>query len=85
MKDKLILDGQLPDSVQDEAKRLLGQIERSTIASELLPATARAEGFVRGMEVVKALRGSDVEGLYLLFDVAATTRMREIGGHALSN
>jgi hypothetical protein len=34
---------------------------------------------------VKALRGRDVEGLYLLFDVAATTRMREISGHALSN
>jgi len=85
LTNNLIIDGELPGAVQAEARRLLGQIERATNTAELQAATYRAEGIVRGIEVVKALRASDIEALYLLFDVAATTRMREIGGHTLGS
>lgn len=82
MTNTLILDGQLPSAVQDEARSLLGQIERATTVTELHAVNQRAEGVVRGMEVVKALHARDIEALYLLFDVAATTRARELTGHA---
>lgn len=85
MTNNLILDGELPEAVHDEAQRLLRQIERATHTAELQLAITRAEGVVRGVEVVKALHATDIEALYLLFDAAGSTRMREIGGHALSD
>jgi hypothetical protein len=44
---------------------------------ELWRAADRAEGFVLGLETVKALNPDSLEGLYLAFDIAATARRLE--------
>ena len=39
--------------------------------------SSHAEGFVLGLETVKALNAASIEGLYVAFDNAATARRLE--------
>lgn len=69
----------LPAAVQARALKLLERIQQAHDAAELWRAADRAEGFVLGLETVKALNPASIEGLYLVFDNAATTRRLEHG------
>lgn len=65
----------LPESVLVQAVKLLNGIEQAYTAEELERAAGRAEGFVLGIETVKALNAASIEGLYLTFDNAASARL----------
>lgn len=67
----------LPAAVQAQALKLLERIQQAHTADELFRASDRAEGFVLGIETLKALNPADIETLYLLFDNAATVRRLE--------
>ncbi|MGP5468998.1 hypothetical protein ACTXNP_22175 [Pseudomonas helleri] len=67
----------LPHAVQAQALKLLGRIRQANSPDELWRAADRAEGFVLGVETVKALNPASLEGLYLVFDNAATVRRQE--------
>ncbi|AXI64376.1 hypothetical protein DLD99_01785 [Pseudomonas kribbensis] len=67
----------LPNAVQAQVLKLLAQIARAQTADDLFRASDRAEGFVLGLETVKALNAWSIEGLYKAFDDAATTRRSE--------
>lgn len=67
----------LPEVVQARALKLLERIQQAHDAADLWRAADRAEGFVLGMETVKALNPASIEGLYLVFDNAATARRLE--------
>jgi len=67
----------LPAAVQARAEKLLERIQQAHNPDELQRAADRAEGFVLGIETVKALNPANIEGLYMLFDNAATARRLE--------
>ncbi len=67
----------LPSAVQAQALKLLTHIAQAHSAADLWRATDRAEGFVLGLETVKALNPASLEGLYVAFDNAATARRLE--------
>ena len=67
----------LPHAVQAQALKLLGRIPQAHSADELWRASDRAEGFVLGLDTVKALNAASIEGLYVAFDNAATARRLE--------
>lgn len=56
---------------------MLERIQQAHSADELWRASDRAEGFVLGLETVKALNAASIEGLYVEFDNAATARRLE--------
>lgn len=64
----------LPQAVQAQALKLLTRIQQAHSPDELWRAADRAEGFVLGMETVKALNPASLEGLYVVFDSATTAR-----------
>jgi hypothetical protein len=49
------------------------QIAEASTTDDLLRASDRAEGFVLGLETVKALNAASIEGLYVTFENTATT------------
>jgi hypothetical protein len=67
----------LPAAVLARVHKLLERIQQAHDAAELWRAADRAEGFVLGLETVKALNPASIEGLYLFFDNAATARRLE--------
>lgn len=67
----------LPAAVQAQALKLLGRIQQAHSPDELWRAADRAEGFVLGLETVKALNVASLEGLYVAFDNAASARRSE--------
>lgn len=67
----------LPHAVQVQALKLLARIRQAHSADELCRASDHAEGFVLGLETVKALNAASIEGLYVAFDNAATARQLE--------
>lgn len=67
----------LPHAVRAQALKLLERIQQASTADELFSAADRAEGFVLGLETVKALNPASLEGLYVVFDNAATARRLE--------
>ncbi|XXE57179.1 hypothetical protein J3P97_06555 [Pseudomonas sp. R1-15] len=67
----------LPAEVRARALNLLERIQQAHTAEELFRASDRAEGFVMGVETVKALNPASIEALYVLFDNAATARRQE--------
>lgn len=69
----------LPAAVQARASKLLERIQQAHTADELFRASDRAEGFVLGIETVKALNPESIEALYVLYDNAATARRLEHG------
>lgn len=65
----------LPHAVQAQALKLLNRIQQAHSQDDVRRAADRAEGFVLGVETVKALNPASIEGLYLVFDNAATARL----------
>ncbi|MBD8671584.1 hypothetical protein [Pseudomonas lurida] len=68
----------LPASVHTQALKLLDAISHARTLDETLRAADRAEGFGLGIETVRALNASAVEGLYLAFDSASQLRQSEL-------
>jgi len=56
----------LPTAVHAQALKLLTRIVTTHTASECERAADRAEGFVLGLETVKALNAASAEALYLV-------------------
>jgi hypothetical protein len=65
----------LPQGIQAQALKLLGNIAQARTAAACTRAADRAEGFGLGIETVKALNPASLEGLYLAFEHAATARL----------
>jgi hypothetical protein len=68
----------LPALVRQEIDNLLGVITRAPSGEDAVRAGIRAEGFVLGIERLRALRPADIEALYLVFEQAAHTRVAEL-------
>lgn len=64
----------LPTAVHFRALKLLSNIAQATTVADTLHAADRAEGFVLGIETVKALNPAAIEALYLVFDDASQAR-----------
>jgi hypothetical protein len=64
----------LPHAIHAQALKLLSNIALARTAADCTRAADRAEGFGLGIETVKALNPASTEGLYLVFDHAATAR-----------
>ncbi|MBP5951795.1 hypothetical protein [Pseudomonas sp. P42] len=75
--DKALSALNLPNEVEMQTLKLLHQIELAHTADALFRASDRAEGFVLGLETVKVLNGASIEGLYRIFEAAATARRQE--------
>lgn len=68
----------VPDVVKLQVKLLLEAIERAGSMSEASHSWARAEGFVLGLEKLKALRTVDIENLYLVFESSCGHRVKAL-------
>jgi len=68
----------LPSAIRAQASKLLRAISSAATLEDALRAADRAEGFALGIETVRALNPSDVEGLYLAFDRAFQARRAEL-------
>ena len=68
----------VPDAVKLQVKLLLEAIERAGSMSEASHSCARAEGFVLGLEKLKALRTIDIENLYLVFESSLEHRLQAL-------
>jgi hypothetical protein len=68
----------LPALVRQEVESLLETIKRSSGREGAERAGLRAEGFVLGIERLRALRPADIEALYLVFEHAVHTRVAEL-------
>ncbi len=67
----------LPPAVKVQTLKLLARISQAANADELWRASDRADGFLLGLETVRALNPLSLEGLSKLFDQIATTRRQE--------
>jgi hypothetical protein len=65
----------LPQGIHAQALKLLANIAQARTAADCTRAADRAEGFGLGIETVKALNAASIEGLYLVFEHAATARL----------
>lgn len=72
--DHVALDGKM----KREADRLLAHIAQADSMILAVKAGARADGFVLGMETVRALRPGDAENLYMIFEAALEKRLKEL-------
>lgn len=68
----------LATAIRAQASKLLRAISSAENLPDMLLAATRAEGFVLGLETVRALTPADVEGLYLVFDRASQVRQAEL-------
>ena len=68
----------MPAAVRQEFDLLLATIKRATTTDEAERAGIRAEGFVLGVERLKALQPLSIEALYLLVEHAVEVRSGEI-------
>lgn len=75
--DKALYALNLPNAVEVQTLKLLYQIDLAHTADDLFRASDRAEGFVLSLETVKALNVASIEGLYRIFEAAATARRQE--------
>lgn len=64
----------LPNAVHYRTLKLLSNIVQATTVADTLHAADRAEGFVLGIETVKALNPGAIETLYRVFDDASQAR-----------
>lgn len=65
----------LPSHVHAQAVKLLRAIAQARTPGDCTRAGDRAEGFVLGLETLRALNAASLEGLYLAFEQAATVRL----------
>lgn len=76
--DALLTPLNLPESVRKQSRRLLGAVQQARDIAELVRAADRADGFGLGIETLRALNPSDLEGLYLAFERVADERRAEL-------
>ncbi|MFJ7311496.1 hypothetical protein ACIQVE_01775 [Pseudomonas sp. NPDC098747] len=69
---------ELPTALRAQADKLLTAIEQARTATDCTRAADRAEGFVLGVETLRALRTFDTESLYMVFEDAAQMRRLEL-------
>jgi hypothetical protein len=70
----------MPSAVRVELDLLLASIKRATTRDEAERAGLRAEGFVLGVERLKALQPGSIETLYLMVEQAVESRAGELAG-----
>lgn len=68
----------MPAAVREETHRLLAAITRASTGRDAEHAGLRAEGFVLGVERLKAMKPESIEALYLVFEVAVEMRIGEL-------
>lgn len=68
----------MPAAVKQELDLLLTTIKRATTTDEAERAGIRAEGFILGVERLKALQPLSIEALYLLVEQAVESRAGEL-------
>jgi len=68
----------MPAAVRQELDLLLATIKRATTSDDAERAGLRAEGFILGVERLKALQPLSIEALYLLVEQAVEVRSGEI-------
>ncbi|MCF7558932.1 hypothetical protein [Pseudomonas petrae] len=68
----------MPATVRQELDLLLATINRATTGGEAERAGIRAEGFVLGVERLKALQPVSIEALYLVVEQAVEWRVGEL-------
>lgn len=68
----------MPSAVRQELDQLLARIKRATTSGEAERAGIRAEGFVLGVERLKALQPASIEALYLVVEQAVEVRTGEL-------
>lgn len=68
----------LPPAILAASQRLLAAIEEAATPNHTVKAGAMAEGFVLGLETARTLEAARIETLYILFDEATETRLREM-------
>lgn len=68
----------MPAAVRQELDQLLATIKRATTSDEAERAGLRAEGFVLGVERLKALQPASIEALYLVVEQAVELRAGEL-------
>ncbi|MBZ9782852.1 hypothetical protein K9857_15030 [Pseudomonas sp. REP124] len=68
----------LPTPVHARALRLLQGIRHARTVADTLHAADRAEGFVMGLESLKALPAAGIEVLYRIFDTASQLRQVQL-------
>jgi len=67
----MILDeGELPPSYLAEIKRLISMIETAVDEAAVQDVGRYAEGVIRGFEVSRSLRASNIEDLFVLIEAA---------------
>lgn len=65
----MILDeGELPPRYLAEIKRLLSMIETAVDTAAVQDVGRYAEGVIRGIEISRSLRESDIEELFVLIE-----------------
>ncbi|KGF63607.1 hypothetical protein [Pseudomonas lutea] len=72
----------MPAAVRQELDNLLATIKRAMTSDEAERAGLRAEGFVLGVERLKALQPASIEALYLVVEQAVETRTGELDAQA---
>ncbi len=68
----------LSPKIEREAGKLLAQIARADSMTVAAKAGARAEGFVLGLESARALTDETIDQLYVIFDSATESRLKEL-------
>lgn len=68
----------MPTAVRQELDLLLATIKRAATSDEAERAGLRAEGFVLGIERLKALQPASIEALYLVVERAVEYRSGEL-------
>jgi hypothetical protein len=69
---------ELSPKIEREADKLLAQIAQADSMIVAVKAGARAEGFVLGLESVRALGEGTIDRLYVIFDSATEERLRSL-------
>lgn len=72
----------MPSAVRQELVRLTAAIRRATSSDDAQRAGLRAEGFVLGVERLKALQPASIEALYLIVEQAVEERVGELEAQA---
>lgn len=72
----------MPSAVRQQLDHLLTTIKRAATSDEAERAGIRAEGFVLGVERLKALPPASIEALYLVVEQAVESRAGELASQA---
>lgn len=68
----------MPSAVRQELVRLIAAIRHAATSDDAQRAGLRAEGFVLGVQRLRALQPASIEALYLIVEQAVEERVGEI-------